>query len=51
MSNQQSSMGWVEIIPVHRKEFRWYDDGDHGMSHYQIIESEGSHTKRARPDQ
>ena len=26
----------VEIIPTHRKEFQWYCDGDHNISHYQI---------------
>ena len=36
LDNRRPSKGRIKIISIHRKEFRWYCDGDHIISHYQI---------------
>ena len=35
LDDRWSSKDRIENIPIHRKEFRWYCDRNHNISHYQ----------------
>ena len=36
LDDRWPSKGRIKNIPIYRKEFRWYYDGDHNISYYQI---------------